>query len=113
MKRITANYVYTPNTGFLRFGIIVIDDNGKIVEVIDTEGQMQEIHSMEFHSGLIVNCRISNDDLLKFKGGDLVKLEYVFNKLFEEKPQEGVSQLTDIDYSSFSLKEHTTARILI
>ncbi len=113
MKRIVANYIYTPDTGFLRFGIVLIGNEGNIIEVIDANGQIQELHSMEFYSGLIVNCRISNEELMRYKECEHAKLEVVFKELFNKKPKEGLSLLTNVDFSSFSLKAQTTSRIIL
>lgn len=113
MRRLTANYIYTPEKGFLRFGIFVLDDKNNVVEVIDTKGQMQEMHSMEFHSGLLVNCRINNDDLLKYKSSQAGELSNILNELINEKSAVGFSILSDIDFAAFSLKNTSSARVII
>ncbi|MFA8435965.1 MAG: hypothetical protein ACEPOZ_15715 [Marinifilaceae bacterium] len=54
MRKITANYLYIGKEGFLKNGILVLDDENRIQEVIDTKGNFREIANLEYHSGIIV-----------------------------------------------------------
>ena len=53
MRKISANYIFTGKQ-VLKNGIIEIDNNGKIIDVIDTNGNLREEASLEFYSGVIV-----------------------------------------------------------
>lgn len=54
MRRFSANYVYT-NTGLpIRNGVIGVNDDGVIVEIIDHKGQEKEYAHTEFRNGIIV-----------------------------------------------------------
>jgi len=54
MRKISANYIYTCNSEPLKNGIIVLDDNNYITDVIDTKGEINEIEGLEYYNGVIV-----------------------------------------------------------
>jgi len=53
MRKISANYILAPQGRWLKNGIIVLDDNLQITELIDTKGVMREIPKLEFYSGIL------------------------------------------------------------
>jgi aminodeoxyfutalosine deaminase len=59
MRRFASHYTITAGT-CLKKAIITTDDDGTILHVEDTGGDLKEEHSVEFHSGIIVpgfvNC---------------------------------------------------------
>jgi cytosine/adenosine deaminase-related metal-dependent hydrolase len=60
MKRFSAQYVIT-NSGLpLKRAIITVENDGSIINIEDTRGDLQEKSSVEFHNGIIipgfVNC---------------------------------------------------------
>ena len=54
MKKYSAHYVFPLVSDPLKNGIVVIDDNGFFHELIDTEGQVNEVDRLEFHSGILI-----------------------------------------------------------
>lgn len=54
MRRFSANYIYTISGKILKNGIVETDDSGKIVNIIDTEGNLEESRGLEFYNGIIV-----------------------------------------------------------
>jgi len=60
MKRFSAQYVITGNQPPLKRAVITTDDDGRIISIEDTEGNLREQHSTEFYNGIIipgfVNC---------------------------------------------------------
>jgi aminodeoxyfutalosine deaminase len=54
MRRISANYVYPISGTPIRNGIVVLDNNNLLVDVIDPKGKAEELASMEFYNGVIV-----------------------------------------------------------
>jgi len=67
VKKFSAHYVFPLVSAPLKNGIIVIDDNGFIAELIDTGGQMPEISRLEFYNGILIpeiEC-LSVKELLK------------------------------------------------
>jgi len=53
MKKISAPYIFTGKE-VLKNGIIELDDNSEIINIIDTKGQVKEDASLEYYSGVIV-----------------------------------------------------------
>jgi cytosine/adenosine deaminase-related metal-dependent hydrolase len=60
MKRFSAQYIFTNSGPPLTRGIITADDEGEIIRVEDTRGNLKENQSVEFYNGIIipgfVNC---------------------------------------------------------
>jgi cytosine/adenosine deaminase-related metal-dependent hydrolase len=60
MKRLTAQYIITNTGPALKRAVLNVEDDGTVISVEDTGGDLKEIHSTEFHNGIIipgfVNC---------------------------------------------------------
>jgi len=60
MKRFSAQYIITNSTPTLKRAVVTTEDDGTIISVADTSGELKENHSLEFHNGIIipgfVNC---------------------------------------------------------
>lgn len=55
MRKIAANYVFLPGVPLLRQGYVVWED-GAIRKVVDTGGELREIHGLEFYGGMLVSA---------------------------------------------------------
>jgi len=53
MRKIAANYIMPVSSPPLRNGVVVIDDDGGILEVIDTGGKLRESSKLEFYNGIV------------------------------------------------------------
>ena len=60
MKRFSAQYIITNSGPPLKRAIITTEDDGTVINIEDTHGELQEKHSVEFYNGIIipgfVNC---------------------------------------------------------
>jgi aminodeoxyfutalosine deaminase len=60
MKRFSAQYIITNSGAPLKRAIITTEDDGTVISIEDTLGELHEKHSLEFHNGIIipgfVNC---------------------------------------------------------
>ena len=60
MKRFSAQYIITNSGPPLKRAVITTEDDGTILSIEDTGGNLEEKHSVEFHNGIIipgfVNC---------------------------------------------------------
>lgn len=60
MKRFSAQYIITNSGPPLKRAVITTEDNGTILNIEDTSGNLNETHSVEYHNGIIipgfVNC---------------------------------------------------------
>jgi cytosine/adenosine deaminase-related metal-dependent hydrolase len=54
MRRLSANYILPVSSSPLKNGIVEIDDEGVIQNIIDTKGELQESRNLEFYNGVIV-----------------------------------------------------------
>jgi aminodeoxyfutalosine deaminase len=60
MKRFSAQYIITNSGPPVKRGVVTTEDDGTILYIEDTGGNLKENHSTEFHNGIIipgfVNC---------------------------------------------------------
>lgn len=60
MKHFSAQYTITNSGSPLKRAVISTEDDGKIISIEDTKGNLREGHSLEYHNGIIipgfVNC---------------------------------------------------------
>ncbi len=54
MRKISAHYVFPVTSRPLKNGILILDNNGEIIDIIDTYGQLREEASLEFYNGILV-----------------------------------------------------------
>jgi aminodeoxyfutalosine deaminase len=54
MRKFSAQLILTGTGDVLEKGIIVVNENGMITDLIDTVGDLSEISSLEFYNGIIV-----------------------------------------------------------
>jgi len=54
MKYFSAQYIFTNSGAPVKRGIISVEDDGTIVGVEESEGNLKERHSVEFYNGIIV-----------------------------------------------------------
>lgn len=53
MRRLSANYIYSSDKGFLKNGILTIDDAGKVIELRENKDPNIEEAGTEFYNGII------------------------------------------------------------
>jgi cytosine/adenosine deaminase-related metal-dependent hydrolase len=54
VRKISATYIFPGNKPPLKNGILVCDDDGKILELTDTKGKIEEEAGLEYYSGILV-----------------------------------------------------------
>ena len=54
MRKIAANVVYPCIEKPIKFGHLVVDDDGTILDIVDTGGKLIEEEGLEYHNGVLV-----------------------------------------------------------
>lgn len=54
MRKLSAPYIFPGEGPPLKYGILICEDNGTIIEIIDTGGKLRELPSLEYYNGIIV-----------------------------------------------------------
>ncbi|MEI6142717.1 MAG: amidohydrolase family protein [Mariniphaga sp.] len=54
MRKISAHYIFTGTGVVLNKGIVTVNDEGVVTEILDTNGQLEEQANVEFYNGVIV-----------------------------------------------------------
>jgi len=54
VRKIFANYIVPVSSAPLKNGIIIIDKDAKIVDIIDTKGEIKETAGLEYYNGILV-----------------------------------------------------------
>jgi cytosine/adenosine deaminase-related metal-dependent hydrolase len=129
MRNISASYIYTGNGYFLKNGIIKIDDNGFVINVIDTKGKIKESSNLEHYNGIIcpgfinAHCHLELSymkglfektenivgfisQMLKKKNSNNLKSEELITIADQEMQRNGIVACGDISNTenSFSVK---------
>lgn len=101
--------MYSLNTNLIQFGIIEYVD-GQLVQVVDTGGEINEIASLEFYSGLLIVGKISELDFKK-----LVEKSASFYELFKQVNHEinCVYLVTGLDYKNKRIKQNSRIKRII
>ena len=60
MRKIAANVVYSCIDKPIKFGHLVVDDDGTILDIVDTGGKLIEEEGLEYHNGVLVPGFIVN-----------------------------------------------------
>lgn len=135
LRRISANYIFPISTPPLKNGIIELDDNNVVTNVIDTKGDIKEIEKLEFYNGILVpgfvnaHCHLelsylrgfiegNGEGLPKFLSEVMSKrfglpdnLDEIIRKADEEMQAEGIVAVGDISNSEFSLRIKAQSKI--
>jgi len=77
MRKIAANYIITGKGDVLKNSYIGLDDDGTILDIVDTKGDLQEISGLEFYNGVLVPGFVNAHAHLE--------LSYLKNKLTQKK----------------------------
>ena len=109
MKKFTSNYVYSQETGLIRFGVIQVDENVGL-KVIDTGGEMKEIASLEFHSGILIVGEISEKHFVLLQK-NISSFEDLFKSIDNERNT--LSLLTNIDFENKCLKHDSRLKRIL
>jgi hypothetical protein len=54
MKKFTANYLIDDQGNFLKNGIVVAEDDGTLLQYVDTSDNLIEIAGLIFHNGILL-----------------------------------------------------------
>jgi N-acetylglucosamine-6-phosphate deacetylase len=92
MRKITANYIFPVSGPLLKNGIIVLNDQNQIVELIDRKGDTKEIQDLEYYSGIIVPGFIDSFVLLSRSGWQFTAGLSSMTKLLEDVKSSGINK---------------------
>jgi hypothetical protein len=54
MKKFAANYIYSESGELLKNGILLAEEDGLVLDYIDTSGQLHEIAQLSFLNGILI-----------------------------------------------------------
>ncbi|MCF8378528.1 MAG: amidohydrolase family protein [Bacteroidales bacterium] len=133
MRKISANYIYSPNNGLLKNAILTLDENGRVYELRENKSPNIEEEGTEFYNGIIcpgfinAHCHIElshlknripeGEGLDKFiysivtgRRSEQAEIEKAIAKADEEMKREGIVAVGDISnkIDSFHVKSQST-----
>ncbi|EFK95516.1 hypothetical protein LDC_2482 [sediment metagenome] len=53
-RKLSASYVFSSHSGFLKNGILILDERNKVVDLIDTCGNIREEANLEYYNGILI-----------------------------------------------------------
>lgn len=94
MKKFAANYVISKSGSLLKNGILIANDDGTVVEIIDTKGDLDEMAQLTFHNGiLLANNSFIRKDAVISRESELSQFVSLKTNSF---PQLAVFEIIDI-----------------
>ena len=54
MRKIAATYIFSGNRPPIKNGILICENDGTIVEIIENQGELKEQANLEYYSGILV-----------------------------------------------------------
>ena len=54
MRRFAANYLLNESGALLKNGIVEINDSGKVLQILDTNGDLRETSRLNFQNGILI-----------------------------------------------------------
>jgi hypothetical protein len=71
-RKLSSNFIFSSHIGFFKNGILVLDKNNTVVDLIDTGGDLREEANLEFYNGILspgfINSQVGRDSY----SGDLL-----------------------------------------
>ena len=127
MKKLAANYLISESNKFLKNGILLAEDNGTVIEYIDTRGDLDEIAQLTFHNGILVTgqtfTRLNSEDQLlhnqiiqakeQLSLSDLIELAKEYQLLHPDKTIPEIWSAMNADLALSHRKENTTGIFLL
>jgi len=141
MRRLSAYYVFPVSSAPLPFGIIETADDGTIIRIIDTGGNLKESSRLEFYQGILVpgivfdaaeprgpaevckyilgvqksNTTLSLNEILRsltLNAAKRIALDGSIGSL-EKGKNPGIMLIDDVDLENMKLTEESTLKVLI
>lgn len=134
MRKIAANYIFPVSQKPLKNGIIEIDNNGYITNIIDTEGDLREAENIEFYNGILIpgfvntHCHLELShiknkvpkhsglpdfiiNILKFRDTDKNEIIKNIVKADKEMQRNGIVAVGDISNTDNSFQTKSESKI--
>jgi hypothetical protein len=97
MKKFAANYLMNDQGDFLKNGIVVAEDDGTVLQYIDTSDNLIEIAGLIFHNGILmadISFRKSGPPITSFESDS--HLSYIVWKAVQGLHQFSAQNLIDL-----------------
>ena len=134
MRKISANYIYSAQTGFMKNAILTLNDDEKVVELKENKHPNREEAGTEFYNGIIcpgfinAHCHLELSHMqnqipegqgldnfifsvVTSRKSDKVEIDRAIEKADEEMRREGVVAVGDISNKEDSFKVKSQSSI--
>ena len=105
MRKISANYIYPISSKPIKNGILVVDNNGKICDIINNNGKYKETANVEFYNGILVpgfintHCHLELS-YLKNKITNIKDLPDFIEKIIKSRDIQGLTRSETLNIST-------------
>lgn len=139
IRKIAAQYLFPVSSPALKYGILICDTSGEILDLIDTKGNFKEEANLEFYNGILVPGFVSyhfNSDYLILEHLKALQEYYPDIELtelinwatlngakslnynnnsgtFERHKKPGINLISDIDFFAMKLTRASQVKKLI
>lgn len=134
MRKLSANYIFPVSGNPLHNGIVILDDVGKVIDLIDTQGNLRDSEKLEFYNGIIVpgfintHCHLELshlhrkiekhtglagfiDQFVKFRKADYNEIHAAIEIADQRMQSEGIVAVGDISNTSDSFFQKQISKI--
>ena len=60
LRKFSSNYIFCNPSRFLKNGIIILDEENRVIDIIDNQGNLQEEAKLEYYNGILIPGLIGN-----------------------------------------------------
>lgn len=52
-RKLSASYIFSAPSGFLKNGILILDSDNRVIDLVDTGGNLNEVAKLEHYNGIL------------------------------------------------------------
>jgi len=133
IRKISASYIFTGKTGFLKNGILTLSEDGRVLSLTDTGGNLTEEANLEYYNGILcpgfvnAHCHLELshmrgkiprntglngfvEKIIKGRKAGSLEISEAIKQADSEMRQEGIVACADISNTSdtFETKAHSS-----
>jgi hypothetical protein len=127
IRKISAHYVFPISAPPLKFGIIIFNSQGQILELIERKDDFREIEALEFYDGILIPGFIKQGTLtdqqlfeslkLQFQKQENLRFDNMFETnifdSFEISLSPGINLISRIDFANMRLTADSQLKVLV
>ena len=110
MKKFAANYLISESGTFLKNGLVILNDDGEVLEIVDTLGNLEEMAQLTFLNGILIpNFRLVKLQSPSQQLNDQFPIQLFIMSLAERHTEIGLKQWIEL---GFQIQKQYTGMVI-